>query len=460
MTGSDGGAIGELTDAQQRGALRKVTLRLIPFLFFLYVIAYLDRVNLSFAKLDMQGMKWLTDGVYGFGSGIFFIGYFFFEVPSNLILARVGARRWIARIMFTWGITAMAMASIHSVASFYTMRFLLGLAEAGFFPGVLLYMTFWFTRKERAQMVALFMLANAVAFVFGGPASTQILNLRGLQGLAGWQWLFLLEGLPAVLLGFVVLAYLPDGPTSAKWLRLDEREWIEARLHSEDRAQPHRHETLRAAMLQREVWLLALLYGMLVLGMYGFGFWIPQIVKDFHLLSDSQASLVVAIPYLVSAVTMVLIGRHSDRTGERRRHLAVSAVVAAVGLAVASAILMYSGRLTPHLCMVLSMEALTVGAIGMWGTLGPFWALPPALLKRTAAAGGIALVNSVGNLGGFAGPFLFGFLKGRGYGTSGGLLALAAALLVGSVVALCIQEPRVDEEMASPGRQSGVGAAG
>ncbi|HZP82340.1 MAG TPA: MFS transporter [Chthonomonadaceae bacterium] len=408
--------------------LRKLTGRLIPFLFLLYIVAYLDRVNVGFAKLQMNQALGFSEQVYGFGAGIFFLGYFLFEIPSNLILERVGARRWIARIMFTWGLLAMAMAFTRSAFSFYSLRFLLGLAEAGFFPGIILYLTYWFTAAERARIIALFMTATAISNVIGSPISGALLTLHGLGRLDGWQWLFLLEGLPAVLLGFVVLLYLPDGPQQARWLRPEEREWVTERLEIERRYKESLgHFTLRKALGNPMVWRLSLLYFLLVVGMYGITLWMPTIIKNFSGLQNWQVGLLAAIPYIGAAVGMVLNGQHSDETGERRKHIAIPAFIGAAGLA-ASAV--------PNLSPGLTLVALVVAAPGMWATLGPFWSLPTAFLSGTAAAGGIALINSVGNLGGFVGPYLVGWIKDTTHSFAGGLLFLAGSLLLGSLLAL------------------------
>lgn len=414
----------------QDAGLRPIILRLIPFLFVLYIVAYLDRVNVGFAQLEMKKDLGFSDRVYGLGSGIFFLGYFLFEVPSNLILERVGARRWIARIMLTWGIIAMAMVFTKTSTSFYVLRFLLGLAEAGFFPGVILYLTYWFTSAERGRIVGLLMTATAAANILGSPISGALLGVRGF-GLAGWQWLFLLEGLPAVALALAVLVYLPDGPQQARWLTTDQKQWMAKRMEADHRAQPDRHVSLRAALMYPRVWQFAALYFALVVGMYGVTLWLPQIVKGFSHRNNFQVGLLTAIPYLLAAAGMVGVGIHSDARGERRLHVAIPAFIGAAGLLV-SAFLH-----TP----LLSLVAISVAAAGMWGTLGPFWALPPACLHGRAAAGGIALINSIGNLGGFVGPYLVGYIKEATHGFTGGLLFLAGSLFVGGLIALTTSQP-------------------
>lgn len=410
--------------------IRKAVLRLLPFLFLLYVIAYLDRVNVGFAKLDMNTLPWFSESIYGFGAGVFFFGYFLFEVPSNIILEKMGARKWIARIMFTWGIISMAMALVRDVPSFYGLRFLLGVAEAGFFPGVLLYLTYWFTQKERAQVVALFMTANAVAFIFGGPLSGWITqSTHNWQGLHGWQWLFILEGFPAILLGFVVLSYLPNGPQDAKWLTPEERDFIQKRLG--DAAGKHKHglDALKEIVSESKLWHCCALFFMMVGGMYGINFWIPQITKNMSGGSNLTAGFLTAIPYLVSACVMVANARHSDKTGERRLHIAVPAIIGAIAMACSG---------LPGIPMWGQLALMAVAASGMWAILGPFWAIPQLFLRGTAMAAGLALINSVGNLAGFAGPFLVGKVKDSTGGFMYPLILLGVFSLCGSIIAILL----------------------
>lgn len=408
---------------------RKVARRLIPFMFLLYVVSYLDRINIGFAALQMNKDVGLSDAAYGLGAGIFFLGYTVFEIPSNLLLHRLGPRIWIARIMITWGIVSAAMMFVRGETSFYVLRLLLGIAEAGFFPGMILYLTYWFPSAARAQAVALFMTATAVAGIIGGPISGALLTLSGLHGLAGWQWLFLLEGIPAVLLGFVVLAYLPDRPANATWLTTGERAWLLSRLE-EDRARRPVADShsLRPALGNPQVWLLAVIYFTIVIGMYGITFWLPQIIQGFSGFSDFYVGLVSAVPYVAAAIAMVIAARHSDRTGERQWHIAGASFAATAGLLLA-------GLLGSP---VLSLAALSLAAIGIWSSLGPFWALPTVLLADRSAAAGIALVNSVGNIGGFFGPYLVGIVRARTESYAGGLAALAVFLFAGGLLALVI----------------------
>ena len=417
--------------------MARVTRRLIPFLFLLYIVAFLDRVNVGFAALQMKADLGFGDAVYGFGAGIFFIGYFVFEIPSNLILERVGPRFWIARIMLTWGVISSAMMFVRGEAGFYALRFLLGVAEAGFFPGMVLYLTYWFPAAERARAVALFMTATAMAGVIGGPISGALLEMDGIGGLAGWQWLFLLEGIPAVVLGFVVLAVLTDRPEHARWLEPEERSWLVARLAAERESIAGRHGTgLWRALAHRRVWSLSLLYFALILGIYGVSLWLPQIVAGLASMSALTVGLVTAIPYLVASIAMVVVGAHSDRTGERRWHIAAPALAGALGFAASAG--------TSH--PVLALAGLSLAALGIWSALGPFWTLPPSFLAGSGAAGGIALINSVGNLGGFVGPYALGLLKEATGSFRAGLLLLAVALLV--VAALALRLPR--ESVAAP----------
>ena len=426
--------------AEEQAILSKVTWRLLPLLFLCYVIAYIDRINVGFAKLQLQQVLGVDPAVfgrvYGLGAGLFFIGYFLFEVPSNLILHRVGARIWIARIMVVWGLVSMAMVFIQSTTAFYGMRFLLGAAEAGFFPGVILYLTYWFPARDRARTVAMFATGGVIAGIIGSPLSGVILGLDGAAGLAGWQWLFLVEGIPALLLGMVVLVVLPDGPREARWLTDTERTWMAARL-AEDSAcsERGRRHRLADAFTSGRVWRLCLLYFLLNVGGYGYEMWLPTIVKEFSGSSNATVGFLNAVPYVAAAVAMLVVGRYSDRTGHRRWPVALAAMTSAVGFAL-------SGWLhQPY----LAMGALVLAFVGLKSTLGPFWALGTAFLSGTAAAGGIALINSVGNLGGFAGPYLVGVIKDQTGSNLAALMMLGGALLAMGLLALTIREdpPRV-----------------
>jgi ACS family tartrate transporter-like MFS transporter len=422
-----------------RATLAKITLRLIPFMFVLYIVAFLDRVNVGFAALQMNEDLGFSDTVYGLGAGIFFIGYFVFEVPSNLIMERVGARVWIARIMITWGVISSAMFLVGGETSFYILRFLLGVAEAGFFPGMILYLTYWFPARERARRVALFMTAIPIAGVFGSPLSGALLTLDGFAGLEGWQIMFLAEGIPAVLLGLVVLRFLPNGPDEAGWLQPEERTWLRGALEQENRIKSeHGEYTTRQALTNGKVWLLSAIYFGIVTSLYGVSFWLPLIIEDISGFGVFAVGLLGAIPYLAGAVGMVLLARHSDATGERRWHVAVAAFVGAVGLVLTGA----AGSST-----LVEMAALTLAALGIYSTLATFWSLPTAFLSGTAAAAGIALINSVGNLGGFVGPYVVGFLSDATGSFYAGLLLLAALVLVAGLLALAVRHERRLEEV-------------
>ncbi len=410
-------------------ALAKVRWRLIPFLFLLYVVAYLDRVNVGYAALDMNRELGFSAAVYGFGSGIFFLSYTLLEVPSNLVLARVGARLWIARIMVTWGLVSMAMVFVDSPASFYVLRFILGAAEAGFFPGLILYLTHWFPARERARAVALFMTATAMAGVIGAPISSAILQLHGFGGLQGWQWLFIVEGLPAVLLAPVVLRRLTERPADAAWLTAAEREWLTGEMAREHDQTHDVHLTFRAAATSGRLWALAALYFCIVIAFYGVSFWLPQIVQATGHLSSATVILLTAIPYIAATVGLVVVGSRSDTMAERRWHVAIPCLIGAAGFVLTV--------LAPQTATA-SLLTLSLAAFGIWGALGPFWTMPTAFLRGTAAAGGIAIVNSVGNIGGFAGPFLIGWVREATGSFEGGLLALAAALVVGAAIAVSL----------------------
>jgi D-galactonate transporter len=410
---------------------RRVSWRLMPFLFLCYVAAYLDRVNVGFAKLQMLADLRFSDTVYGLGAGIFFIGYFLFEVPSNLLMTRTGARIWIARIMISWGLISSALMFANSVATFYLLRFLLGAAEAGFFPGIILYLTYWYPAHRRARMVALFMSGVAVAGVVGGPLSGWIMTaFAGRYGLSGWQWLFLLEGLPSVLIGIWTLFYLDDGIRSASWLGEDDKRLLERAIADDGRAQ--RHMPLAQVFGNGTVWLLALVYFLFVMGLYGVSFWLPQLIKNSGVKDVFDIGLLTAVPYGIAAVVMVLAARHSDRSGERRWHAAAAALAGALGLVGAT---LYADN------TVVAMAALSVATAGILTTFPIFWSLPTAMLGGAAAAAGIALINSVGNLAGFASPYLVGAIKDATGSTASGIYLLAASLVAGAVLVVTRRLP-------------------
>ncbi|MFP5222175.1 MAG: MFS transporter [Acidobacteriota bacterium] len=405
-------------------AVSKASWRLLPFLFILYIIAYLDRINVSFAALGMNQDLGLDQAAYGFGAGVFFLGYVLFEVPSNLILSRVGPRRWIARIMVSWGLVTMALAFSQGRTSFAVLRFLLGAAEAGFFPGIILYLTYWFPLSYRARAVALFMTATPVAGLVGSPVSGWIMQMHGMLGHAGWQWLFLLEGLPAVLLGIFVFIRLPDGPEHARWLTREEKSALEDALARERQDVAARHLSgLRQGLASPTVWLLGFVYFASVLAMYGLVMWLPQIVAGVTGGGTLSVGLYVMVAYFFAAAGMVVIGASSDRFGERRWHMTGSMGLCMAGMLVLS--------LSGGLAGILTGASLA--AMGIWGILGPFWGLATGYLTGTAAAAGIALINSLGNVGGFAGPYLMGWVKANTGSFSEGFAYLAGLMVLGCV---------------------------
>ncbi len=433
-----GEPITPLSPEQQQTTLSTVTWRLLPLLLICYVVAYLDRINVGFAKLHLREVLGVSEdkfnAAYGLGAGLFFVGYFIFEVPSNLILQRVGARIWIARIMIVWGLVSLSFMFLKGTTMFYTMRFLLGAAEAGFFPGVILYLTYWFPAAERARTVALFATGGVLAGVIGSPISGALLDLHGLGGLEGWQWLFMVEAIPAVVLGFVVLGVLPSRPQDAKWLTLSQKAWIQGRLDAE--AAPHaagaHADSLGQLFSSGKVWLLCLVYFCLNVGSYGYELWLPTIIRGFSNLSSSALGFVTAIPYLAAGLAMIFVARKADKSGKHQVVVAIAATVSAAGFALSAA------TMNPYLAMV----ALSLAFVGLKSTIAPFWAMATATLGGTAAAAGIAFINSVGNLGGFAGPYMVGVIKGHTSSNVLPLLLLGAALLAMAAFALCVPKAR------------------
>jgi ACS family tartrate transporter-like MFS transporter len=382
--------------------IAKVRRRLLPLMILCFFIAFLDRVNVGFAALQMNQDLGFNAAVYGFGAGVFFVGYFLFEVPSNLILHRIGARVWIARIMITWGLIVVGMAFVGGTTSFYVMRFLLGVAEAGFFPGMILYISLWFPARERARATSIFILGLPISVLIGAPLSTALLGLDGVARMRGWQWMFIAEGLPAIAIGLVVFAYLTDRPGDAKWLAPAERDWLIEALGREEVAKASiRTWTVGASLRDTKVLTLAGAFFCNVIPIYGITLWLPQIVKSAGGLNNFQTGLVTPIPYLCAAVAMVLNARHSDRTGERKMHILVSTLIGAAGFVLAAS------AVSPW----VGLAGICVGACGIWSANTIFWTLPAAFLTGAAAAAGIGLINAVGNLGGFVGPYLTGWIK-------------------------------------------------
>jgi MFS transporter, ACS family, tartrate transporter len=412
----------------QTRVLRKITWRIVPFIMLLYFVAFIDRVNIGFASLTMNKDIGLSPTVYGFGAGIFFWGYFLFEVPSNIILHKVGARIWIARVMITWGIVSAAMAFVQGPTSFYVLRFLLGVAEAGFFPGIILYLSYWFPARQRAAVTALFMAAAPLSTVLGSPVSGALLEMDGMLGFKGWQWLFVLEAFPAVLLGFVVLAFLTDRPEKAKWLADDERRWLVETMNVEStsKAATSKHSIWRG-LADPRVLALALIYFGTSAGLYTLGVWAPQIIKQFG-LSTLQVGFLNALPASAAVVAMVLWARHSDRTGERTWHVVLACLLAAAGLA-------FAGLATG---VVTVLIALALVNIGISSAKPPLWSMPTLFLSGPAAAAGIATINSIGNLGGFVGPAMIGWIKDQTGSFVGGLYCVAGLLVLSAVLTLLL----------------------
>ncbi|MDH6286096.1 MFS transporter [Rhodococcus opacus] len=414
--------------------VRKVARRLIPFLGLAYFVNYLDRTNIGLAKLTMSEELGLTETMFGLASGLFFIGYLLFEVPSNLALHRFGARQGIARIMLTWGIIAAAMAFVPNAGSLYTLRMLLGIAEAGFFPGVLLYLTLWFPRAYRVRLMGLFLLALPVSSALGAPLSSAIIQYwDGLFGLSGWRVMFLLEGIPAVVLAVVTWFYLTDRPSQAKWLDEDEKVWLTRELESEA-AESGSHMSVGRALTDSRVWMLGLVYFGITYGLYSLSFFLPSIVAGFKKTFDTDFSLVttgliVAVPFAVGAVAMVLWSRHSDRTGERIWHVAIPTLIGAVSIPIA---LYMQSPLT-------TMIAVTVNAVGVFCALPVFWYLPSTFLTGAGAAAGIAVVNSVGNTSGFGAPYVTGWLFDATGNSRAGLWVVGAVMLVAAVLVLVLR---------------------
>ena len=415
-------------------AYRKTTLRLIPFIFICYLFNYLDRVNVGFAKLQMLDALGLSETVYGLGAGIFFIGYVLSGVPSNLALHRVGARRWIATLMVLWGLLSASLLFVNSATSFYVIRFFTGVAEAGFFPGIVLYFTRWYPSERRGQVMALFMSAIPVSGLIGGPLSGWMLNhfSAGQGGLAGWQWLYLLQGLPTVLLGVCVWFYLCDGIKKARWLTEDEKTQMQAALDADEKQRMASSEALQSfssVLTNGRVWMLGAIYFSIQMGVYAINFWLPSIIKGMGFSSPTLIGWLSAIPYLVAAVFMVAAGRSADARRERRFHVSVPMAMAVFGLIIAA---QFAGN------VVIAMIGLTLATMGALTALSLFWPLPAAFLGSAAAAGGLALINSLGQVAGFVSPFLVGWIKDATHSTDLALYILSAVLVVGAVCVMRI----------------------
>ncbi len=433
-----------MADALEARTLNRVAWRFIPFLILCYFVAYLDRVNVGFAKLTMDAQLGLSETAFGFGAGVFFLAYFLFEVPSNIILDKVGARRWIARIMLTWGVISGAMAFIPEIAwaiglsaehTFYLLRVLLGFAEAGFFPGIIFFLTLWFPASHRARIIGYFMAAIPLSSALGSPVSAALLGLDGVWSLHGWQWLFIVEALPSIVLSFVVFFYLTDRPADATWLDPEARAWLQRRLALEDQRREHVSPgSALASLADIRVLALSLVYFGVVACNYGVGFWLPTIVRGFG-LSIQMTGWVNAIPYVVGFVGMVWWGVRSDRAGERTMHLAIPLALTAIGVGA-------SAFLTDP---TWKMLALTIGAFGVFAALPVFWTLPTAFLAGAAAAPGIAAINSIGNLSGYFGPFAIGWIKDATGSFALGLVTIAACAVVALAITLALgHDPQLE----------------
>jgi ACS family tartrate transporter-like MFS transporter len=419
-----------------RALYTRISWRLIPYMFLLYIVAYLDRVNVGFAAMDMQRELHFSNTVYGTGAGIFFLGYALCDLPSSLILRRVGTRIWIARIMISWGVVSACMVWVRSPGSFYLLRFLLGVAEAGFVPGMLLYLTFWFPSHERARAVAKFMTATSLAGVVGGPLSSALLKLDGVYGLSGWQWLFLFEGIPTVLLGISVLLVLKDGPEKADWLKPEERTWLKSELQRDQRLYgAAEHHNLLDAFRLPAVWVLAGVYIIIQIGVYIVNLWMPLILSGLtHGDGSRDVSLIAryaTVPYLLAAIFTVVVGWSSDRSNERRGHLAGCMALAAVGFA-------WAGR---SQSIPITLCAMSLVAIGLWSTMGPFWALTTRMVAGAAAAGGIAIITTIGGFGGFLGPYVTGRLRDATHSFAGGLYLISGLALAAAMLSLAVRRP-------------------
>lgn len=435
--------------AQER-ARRRTMLRILPYLALLFMIAYLDRVNVGYAALDMTGDLGFGPEVYGFGAGIFFIGYFLLEIPGGLAVERWSARRWLARIMVSWGLLAILTGFIQTSTQFYVVRFLLGAAEAGFFPAIIVYLSHWFRAEDRAKATALFMAAIPITNIFGAPLSGYILGLDWL-GMAGWRWMFILEGAPAVVLGIVTLFYLTDRPHQAKWLAEDERAWIAETLERESLLKRDAHgRAFWRALMQREVVTLAGAYFLIVTSVYGLAFWLPTFVKKASGSSNMTVTLISAIPYCVGLVSILAMGWSSDRTRERRWHTAAAMIAGGVGLLLSAALQDSVG---------LSVAMFCVAVAGLNGYLPSFWALPSLFLTGSAAAASVGLINSIGNLGGFVGPFVVGYVNRLTDSFVGGIVYLSVSAFAAALLVLSLKVRRAPVETDAVARAVATGSA-
>ncbi|APT51308.1 hypothetical protein BSA171_01945 [Bacillus safensis] len=417
----------------EKKTIRKVTRRIIPLLFLLYIISYLDRANVGYAALEMNEALGLTSKMFGLVTGIFFIGYFLFEVPSNILMQKFGARVWITRILFTWGIISMATGFAQNATQLYIIRFLLGIAEAGLFPGIILYLTYWFRAKERASTIAMFMTAIAVSYIIGAPVSTLIIDHIHWMNVPGWRWMFIIEGAPAVILGFVTYFYLTDRPEQAKWLTAEEKNWLISELRKDEELREKKGKQTtshKTALTDPKLWYLALIYFVYTAGTLGVGYWMPQIIKGLSsYLSNTQIGFIATIPYIIASIVMNYWSRRSDRTGERRMHTALPLLVA--GLTLLSVGMVSN----PFIAMIF----ITISLAAMYCFKGPFWSLPTMILSPATVAVGIAVINSIGSLGGFVGPYAVGWLKDATGKMQAGLIFLSIILIIAFILVLAMK---------------------
>ncbi len=428
----------------EKSVYAKVTWRLIPFLFLCYVFAYVDRVNVGFAKLQMQSDLGLSDAVYGMGAGIFFLGYFLFEIPCNMALQKIGAKFWLGPIMVVWGFVSACQMFVTGATSLFVIRFLLGVVESGFFPGVILYLTFWYPRRYRAKMLAAFMTAIPLSGVIGGPVSGWILETTSHSAiLRGWQWLFFFEAVPSLLAGVATIFFLQDSPRKARWLNEEEKQLVERNLEQEEslkRLETPGHHTLVDAFRSVKVWLLCFVYFGQVMVNYGVSFWLPQIVKETLTKDSFRIGLLTAIPWALAAIVMVAVGHHSDKTGERRWHIALTSIICSVGMALSA---------IPGISGVASFVAISIATASIAASYSTFWALPTTLLSGTAASAGIAWINSVGNLAGYLSPFLVGKIRDTTHSTVPALLMFSFCCLVSALITLFAFKQRVPSRVAA-----------
>jgi MFS transporter, ACS family, tartrate transporter len=432
-----------MTDTLGERTMKKISKRIIPFIFILYIISFLDRVNIGYAALDMNKALGLTSSALGLISGIFFFGYFLFEIPSNILMHRIGARIWIARILISWGAVVIITAWAQNATHMYILRFLLGVAEAGFFPGIILYITYWFRAKEQARAFALFMTALAASNIIGAPLSTWIMDHVHWAGMPGWRWLFVIEGAPAIIFGIVTYFYLTDRPELATWLTDEEKNWLKTELAKEEQAKKQRkHDSMKEILVNPSIWRFALIYFTLVTGLYGVGFWMPSIIKAFSkFLTNTQVGFITMIPYILGGLAMIWWARKSDRTGERRMHTALPPILGAIGL-------IGCGMTTNP---VISLIMMSLATVGIYSFFGPFWSLPALFLSESAAAVGIAFINSVGNLGGFLGPYALGYLKDATGKVQAGLFFLSLFLIICALLVFSIKKEQANVSESQEG---------